>query len=292
MKLRNWLVAASLVAGNLHAAIVVRDDAGTTLTLTRPAQRIISLAPDETEMLFAAGGAGHVVGAIRFSDYPAAATLLPVVGDVQGLDLERILSLKPDLIVAWGTGTGAQQIQLLRQTGIPVFVAQPRHLADIPDGIQTLGHLMGTQSQAEPLANALRAKLTELNHRYASLAPVRLFYQVWDQPLFTLNSQNIVSDAIALCGGVNIFSDLKTISPSIDVESVVRANPEAIVGTEEKHPSIGGVMMWKKFPSMLAVQRANLFEVDGNLINRAGPRMIAGTAALCEKMNEARKKRP
>lgn len=292
MNVRNWLVALSLVAGNLHATIVVHDDAGTTLSLARPAQRIISLAPDETEMLFAAGGHGHVVGVIRYSDYPAAAALLPVVGDVQGLDLERILSLKPDLIVAWGTGTGAQQIQLLRQTGIPVFVAQMRHLADIPDSIQTLGRLMGTQSQADPVAAAMRVKLAGLKSRYANLPPVRLFYQVWDQPLFTLNSQNIVSDAVALCGGVNIFADLKTISPSIDVESVVRANPEAIVGTEEKHPSNGGVMMWKKFPSMLAVQRANLFEIDGNLINRAGPRMIDGTADLCEKLNLARKKRP
>jgi len=292
MTLRGWLIALCLTAGNLHAAIVVQDDAGTTLSLARPAQRIVSLAPDETEMLFAAGGAGHVVGVIRFSDYPAAAALLPVVGDVQGLDLERILSLKPDLIVVWGTGTGAQQIALLRQTGIAVFVAQPRHLADIPDGIETLGRLMGTQSQAGPVANALRVKLADLRQRYSSLTPVRLFYQVWDQPLFTLNAHNIVSDAIALCGGVNIFADLKAISPSIDIESVVRANPEAIVGTEEKHPSNGGVMMWKKFPSMLAVQRGNLIEIDGNLINRAGPRMIAGTAALCEKLGEARKKRP
>ena len=291
MALRNWFIAAGLVTCHANSAIVVQDDAGTMLSLVRPAQRIISLAPDETEMLYAAGGAGHVVGVIRYSDYPKEVTQLPVVGDVQGLDLERIVSLKPDLIVVWGSGTGSQQIQQLRQTGVPLFVAEHRHLADIPGSIQTLGRLMGTERQADQVAATLRDRLATLKNKYAGRAPVRLFYQVWDQPLFTLNAQHIVSDAITLCGGVNIFADLKTLSPNIDLESVLRADPEVILGTEEKNPSNGGVMMWKKFPSMLAVQRANLFEIDGNLINRAGPRMIEGTAALCEQLDNARKKR-
>ena len=130
MKLRIWLLCCIAVfSTDLCAAITVRDDAGATLTLARPAQRVISLAPDQTELLFAAGGAQHVVGVIRFSDYPEAATRLPVVGDVQGLDLERILSLKPDLIVVWGGGNATQQLLQLRKTGIALFVSQPRHLA-------------------------------------------------------------------------------------------------------------------------------------------------------------------
>ena len=274
----------------LHAAaaIIVRDDAGLTVTLQKPAQRIISLSPAETELLFAAGGAGHLVGVVRYSDYPEAATHLPVVADALGLDIERIISLKPDLIVVWYEGNTASHIEQLRQLGIPLFFGQPHHLSEIPDSVATLGQLMGTQQTADKIAAELRGKLAELKSKYSQRSPVRMFYQVWDQPLYTLNGQHIVSDAIRLCGGVNIFADLKTISPIVDIESVLRLDPEAIVGTDEKNPSDGGVQMWLRYPAMAAVRHHNLFAIDGNLINRAGPRMIAGAAALCEKLDQAR----
>lgn len=289
-KLIPWLfLCASLQAS---ASIVVRDDAGLTVTLAKPAQRIISLSPAETEMLFAAGGGERIVGVIRYSDYPKAATHLPVVGDFQGLDIERILSLKPDLIVVWYEGNTHSHIEQLQRLGIPLFFGQPQHLDDIPNSILTLGRLMGIERQAEKTATQLRAQLNALKQKYARRSPVRLFYQVWDQPLYTLNGQHIVSDAIQLCGGVNIFADLKTISPNIDIESVLRLDPEAIIGADEKNPSDGGVAMWERYPTMKAVKRHNLFLIDGNLINRAGPRMIAGAAQLCEKLDQARNKRP
>jgi iron complex transport system substrate-binding protein len=268
------LIILFLFFTSLHAAavIVVHDDAGLTVTLQKPAQRIISLSPAETELLFAAGGANHLVGVVRYSDYPEAATHLPIVADALGLDIERIISLKPDLIVVWYEGNTASHVEQLRQLGIPLFFGQPHHLNEIPK----------TQ---------LRAQLAELKAKYSQRSPVRMFYQVWDQPLYTLNGQHIVSDAIQLCGGVNIFADLKTISPVVDIESVLRRDPEAIVGTDEKNPSDGGVQMWKRYPTLTAVKHHNLFVIDGNLINRAGPRMIAGAAALCEKLDQARANR-
>ncbi|MET3105850.1 iron complex transport system substrate-binding protein [Oxalobacteraceae bacterium GrIS 2.11] len=272
------------------AAIVARDDAGLTVTLSKPAQRIISLSPAETEILFAAGGGQHVVGVVRYSDYPQAATRIPVVGDALGLDMERIVSLKPDLIVVWYEGNNQQHVEQLRQLGIPLFFGQPHRLDDIPNSVATLGRLMGTEQQANKVAAALRQQLVALKQKYAQRTPVRLFYQVWDQPLYTLNGQHIVSDAIKLCGGVNIFADLKTVSPNVDIESVLRLDPEAIIGTDEKNSTERGVMMWKRYPAMTAVKHQNLFLIDGNLINRAGPRMIAGTAALCDKLDQARAK--
>jgi iron complex transport system substrate-binding protein len=290
MNLRRLLVLF-LLFNSLHAAaaIVVRDDAGLTVTLQKPAQRIISLSPAETELLFAAGGADHIVGVVRYSDYPEAATRLPIVADALGLDVERILSLKPDLIVVWYEGNNQQHVEQLRQLGIPLFFGQPRHLDDIPNSIIALGQLMGTEQQAAKTAAQLRGHLTALKSTYSQRSPVRMFYQVWDQPLYTLNGQHIVSDAISLCGGVNIFADLKTISPTVDIESVLRLNPDAIIGTDEKSPTDGGVQMWARYPTMTAVKHHNLFVIDGNLINRAGPRMIAGAAALCEKLDQARR---
>jgi iron complex transport system substrate-binding protein len=142
-----------------------------------------------------------------------------------------------------------------------------------------------------PAATRLSFQLNALKQKYQQRSPVRMFYQVWDQPLFTLNGQHIVSDAIQLCGGVNIFAGLSTISPNVDIESVLRLDPEAVVGTDEKNSGDGGVQMWKRYPTLQAVKRNNLFLIDGNLINRAGPRMIAGAALLCEKLDQARTNR-
>ncbi len=293
MKISYLLALLALLgcAETVTAAISVKDESDHVIALNRPAQRIISLAPDETEMLFAAGAGSRVVGVMRFSDFPAAAGKLPVVGDVQGLDLERIIALKPDLIVVWYGGIPQQQIDRLRELHVPIYLGQARHLDDIANMIEKFGQLMGTESIAVPEARQLRVRLAGLVQDYSRRDPVRVFYQVWDQPLFTLNGQHIVSDALRVCGATNIFANLTTISPSVDLEAVLRADPEAIVGTEEAHPTDHGVMLWKRYPALTAVKRGNLFMIDGNLINRAGPRMIEGTEALCKNLDLARSRR-
>jgi len=206
------------------------------------------------------------------------------------LDMERILSLHPDLLVVWRGGGSGKQLNQLQKLRIPVFYIDPRKLEDIPHAIELLGQLMGTQPQANAVAASLQNQILLLTNQYSHKTPMRLFYQVWDKPLFTLNGQHIVSDAIRLCGGVNIFAGLANLSPNVDIEAVLQEDPDVIVGTEENNPTDGGVMMWKRYPAMRAVKLGNIVSVDGNLINRAGPRMIAGTAALCEKLDHARRK--
>lgn len=279
---------ACLIAGQATAAVSVRDDYGNTVSLQRPAQRVISMAPHVTELLFAAGGGDRIVGAVSYSDYPEAAKRIPNIGDNRDIDVERVMAMKPDLIVVWRHGSSDRQVDLLRKTGIPMFYSEPHKLADIPDSLIRLGRLMGTDKEAQPAAADLQQKLAALAAQYANRSPVRMFYQVWDKPLFTLNGQHIVSDAMRLCGGVNIFANMKTVAPNVGIEAVLQEDPEAIVGTAEKSPSDGGVAMWKRYPTMTAVRRDNLFLLDGNLLNRAGPRMMAGTAALCELLDTAR----
>ena len=281
-----------LIGISAHAAISVKDDYGATVTLSGPAQRIISMAPHVTELLFAAGGGSLIKGAVSYSDYPEAAKKIPLIGDNREVDIERVIAMKPDLIVVWRHENSDRQEEQLRQLGVPLFHSEPRRLADIPDSLKRLGRLMGTEAQANPAADRLQEKLDALTDKYAHRAPVRLFYQVWDQPLFTLNGKHIVSDAIRICGGVNVFADMKITAPNVGIEAVLQENPEAIIGTAEKHPTHGGVAMWKRYPTMLAVQRGNLFVVDGNLLNRAGPRIIEGATALCEKLDAARSNRP
>jgi iron complex transport system substrate-binding protein len=287
-----WMTAFAALALHAQAAITVLDDDGKPVTLPNPAQRIVAMAPHVTELLFAAGGGAKIVGAVSYSDYPEAAKRIPNIGSNRQIDMERVIAMKPDLIVVWMHGSSERQVDELRALGIPMFYSEPRKLDDIAASLQKMGKLMGTEAVAEPAAAALRKELGALRAKYASRPPVRMFYQVWDKPLYTLNGAHIVSDAIRACNGVNIFAPLKVTAPIVSVEAVLQKDPEAIFSTGEGSQNDGGVDLWKPFTNMTAVKRNNLFRIDGNLLNRAGPRMIAGTAALCEKLELARQHRP
>lgn len=283
---------ATMLAGQAGAAITVADDDGNRVTLAQPARRIVALAPHVTEMLFAAGGGERIVGAVNYSDYPEAAKRITRVGDSRQVDLERLIALKPDLIVVWMHGSAARQIDLLRKLNIPLFHSEPKTLDGIADSLLRLGRLMGTEQVAGPAAGALRGKLAALKTQYTHRAPVRLFYQVWGKPLYTLNGEHIVNDAIRLCGGENVFAKLNVSAPVVSIEGVLRENPEAILaGSEKSGDDSGGVAIWRPYPSLLAVRNGNLFSQDDDLLNRAGPRMVAGAAVLCEKLELARQHR-
>lgn len=287
--MKKILLVAALAATQANAAITVRDDDGNLVTLQKPAQRVIAMAPHVTELLFAAGGGARIVGAVNYSDYPEAAKQIPRVGDNRQVDMERVLSMKPDLIVIWMHGSSERQIDQLRKLGVPLFHSEPKKLDSIADNLEAMGKLLGTEAAANAAAKDLRTRLAALRAQYGSRPPVKVFYQVWDKPLYTLNGGHIVSDSLKVCGGVNIFADQKVTAPVVDVEGVLKADPEAIFATAEK--DYGGVNMWRPYPTLTATKNGNLFTVDGNLLNRAGPRMIEGTAVLCEKLEEARKHR-
>jgi len=287
--MKKLLFASMLLATQANAAITVRDDDGNLVTLQKPAQRVIAMAPHVTELLFAAGGADKIVGAVNYSDYPEAAKQIPRVGDNRQVDMERVLAMKPDLIVIWMHGSSERQIEQLRKLGVPLYHSEPKKLDNIAENLEAMGKLLGTETVANAAAKELRTKLVSLRAQYASRPPVKVFYQVWDKPLYTLNGAHIVSDSLKACGGVNIFADQKVTAPVVNVEAVLQADPEAIFATAEK--DYGGVNLWRPYGTLTATRNGNLFTMNGNLLNRAGPRMIEGTAVLCEKLEEARKHR-
>jgi len=272
-----------------HGAITVKDDAGLTVTVDKPAMRVVSVAPHVTELLFAAGGGERIVGAVNYSDYPEAAKRITRIGSNREIDMELLISLKPDLIVAWRHNSSARQIEMVRQLGVPVFESDPQTLDSIPSSVLRLGQLMGTDAAAKIEAAQLREKLASLRAQYANRSPVRTFYQVWDKPLYTLSGKHIITDAMHLCGGENIFDKLTVTAPIVTLESVLQENPEVIIATAEKN--YGGVALWKPYGTLQAVRSNNLFTLDGHLLNRAGPRMIQGTAAMCEVLEQARQRR-
>jgi len=285
------LLALLLFSVSAQAAVSVVDDAGQRVTLARPAQRVISMAPHVTELLFAAGGGPRIVGAMNYSDYPAAARSIPLIGSNSQIDIERVIAMKPDLLIVWQSGNTARQIAQLQGLGIPVFHSEPRKLDEVATSLLRFGQLLGTESVARAAAGAYQAKLAALRTRYAQRPPVTVFYQAWDSPLYTLNGEQIASDAIRACGGRNIFAELKTVAPQVGVEAVVQKDPEAIVGGKLYTPQDRGLSIWQPYKGMTAVRRNNLFTLDEELLTRPGPRVVDGAAALCARLDEARARR-
>lgn len=285
-----WLALA--LHASAGAAVTVVDDAGLRVTLAAPAKRVIAMAPHVTELLFAAGGGAAVVGAMNYSDFPAEAKKLPLVGSDAQIDIERVLALKPDLLVVWQSGNTARQLEQLKQLGIPVFYSEPKSLEQVATSLERLGILLGTAPAAGRAASGYRAAIAGLKKQYGGLPPVRVFYQVWDKPLYTLSDSHVIGEAIRLCGGVNVFGALKVVAPSVGIEAVLQENPEAIFGSEKHDASDVGIDLWKAYPRLLAVERGNLFRLEGVLLTRPGPRLALGAKPLCEKIDSARQKRP
>ena len=261
------------------------DSDGRRVSLDTPAQRIVSLAPHVTEQLFAAGAGAKLVGVSEYSDYPEAAKALPRVASSGTVNLEMLLALKPDLVVAWRLEATAAALARLESLGVPVFYSEPRRLAQIPEMIESLGELAGTATTANPLAQDLRRELARLDATYRARRPVSVFYQIADKPLMTLGGGQFVSDAITLCGGRNVFADAATMAPVVNVESVLAADPEAIIGGYQEWQAY-----WRRFPGLRAVRAGNLYTVSVNEMHRHGPRAIGATRLLCEHLEAARLK--
>ncbi|MEK7438800.1 MAG: cobalamin-binding protein [Pseudomonadota bacterium] len=285
-------MALLLAAAAAMAEVTVTDDNGRVVTLPRPARRILSLAPHVTELLFDAGAGGHIVGAVEYSDYPEAAKSIPRVGNNLQLDLERIVALKPDLIVVWLHGNAQRQLDKLLKLGIPVFYNEPHRLGDIARSLEQFGRLAGTEAVALPAAGAFAVREAELRARYAGRPPVRVFYQVWEKPLMTINGSQIINDVITLCGGQNVFADLEPLVPVVSIEAVLDADPEAIVTAIFDTNRQNGLESWKQWPHLTATARNNFFLIPADLISRPTPRVLEGAQLMCENLDEARAKRP
>lgn len=284
-----WIAVAAMAPAVAGPTVV--DDSGASLSLSAPARRIVSLAPHVTEMLYAAGAGDRIVGAVKHSDYPEAAKAIVRVGDSAMLDLERIVSLKPDLIAAWFHGNSAQQLSRVAALGIPVFQSQPRALDDIGPALVRFGTLAGTEDAARRAAAAYTARLASLRERYAARPPVRVFFQVWSNPLLTINGEQLISDVIRLCGGHNVFEQASLLVPSVDAEAVAAANPEVVVATGTGRGDDGAFDAWRKLPSLRATAAGNLVLLRTDALGRHSPRVLDGALMLCEALERVRAKR-
>ena len=285
-------LAAMLLSGLVAAEVSVVDDTGATIRLAQPARRIVTLAPHLAETLFAAGAGEKLVGAVEYSDFPEAAKKVAKVGGYSRLDLEAVVALKPDLIIAWLSGNAAAHVEKLREFGFPVYISQPNRIEDVASEIERIGLLAGTDKKARATAQDFRKRLAALQKRYAQKPVVRTFYQIWKQPLSTIGSKQIITSVIRLCGGENVFGTLESLAPVVTVEAVVAANPEAIVASGMGEARPDWLDDWKRWTTIEAVARNNLFFVPPELIQRHTPRLLDGAEQLCRHLDTARKRRP
>jgi iron complex transport system substrate-binding protein len=278
---------AAYGAGAVAAPVSAVDANGVRIELAAPAARIVSLAPHATELLFAAGAGKSVVGVLSPADWPREAKRVPRIGDAAGLDLERIVALKPDLAVVWPY-LAPGEVEQLRALGVPIFVSDPRTPEAIAEDLERLGVLAGTGELAAQAAAAFRARLTLLAQRGGAAPKVSVFYEIWPRPLYTVGGKHLITAMLGLCGGENVFGRLAAPAPAVGIEDVLAARPEAIVAGTDGAVRPAWLDEWRRWSDIPAVARGNLFVVDANLLHRPGPRFIEGAEELCVALDRAR----
>ena len=282
------ILSLGLSGYQLSDAAEAYDDEGTLVSLTAPATRIISLAPSLTEVLYAVGAGNKVIGVVEFSDYPPEARSLPVVGRYDSLDLETLLALQPDLVIAWRSGNPRAAINRLRELGLTVYVAEPQDLDTVASHLDRIGTLAGTGTEASEASANFRRQLQDLRARYSLREPVRTFYQVWNRPLITAGGTELINDIISLCGGTNIFKELSRVAPKVSVESVLSRDPQIIVasGMDQERPE--WLDSWRDWTELSAVRDDKLFFIPPDLMQRHTPRALEGAQRLCAQIDSVR----
>ncbi len=257
------------------------------VALAQPASRIVAISPHLAELVFDAGAGSKLVAVVRGTDYPPEAAGLPSIGDAAGLDFERIAQLRPDLVLAWGSGNRVADIEQLAAMGMAVFVAEPRKLEDIPRHLRTIGFLAGTAAAAQTQARAFEQRLAALRSRYSGAAARSVFVEIWRQPLFTVGGRHLVSDALRVCAATNAMAELTVDGAPVPLEWLLRRDPDAIVSAlGEPHDSTRRA--WAEYPGLRAVATGAVLSLPPDQLVRATPRILDGIERVCGGLAEPR----
>ena len=277
--------AASAAPAAPAAVRTVTDDSGRTVTVRAPPLRIVSLSPGGTEMLFAAGAGPEVVATVEYSDVPPEAQRVTRIGDAVSIDLERLVRIHPEVVVAWPSGGNPAQREKIARLDIPVYEQQAQRLKDLAPSIRRLGMLAGTETQAETAARGIEARLAALERSYAGVEAgsrhPSVLLEVWNRPIYTVGGQHLMTDALELCGARNVFADLPEAGPVVDIEAVIARDPDIIIAAGPPGESAGWLTDWKRFGTLRAVRGGRLLAFEDQGLSRLGPSVLDATEALC-----------
>jgi iron complex transport system substrate-binding protein len=262
----------------------VPDDLGRIVVVTQPPLRIVSLTPGATEMLFAAGAGAQLIATVQYSSEPPAARAVPRIGDVATIDMERLVALRPQVVIAWPAGGNPAQRAKIAALGIPLYQQQVARLTDLPGSLRRLGVLAGTEAIAGQAARALEGRLAALERTYRVPAGTQrptVLLQVWNRPIYTVGGQHLISDALELCGARNVFADLPEPGPLVDTEAVIARNPDIILAAAPPGEGAAWVADWQRFPSLAAVRNHRVVAFENQALSRLGPSVLDATEELC-----------
>ena len=272
------------------AAYSVTDFSGVAVSLSTPAAKVVALAPNIVENVFSAGAGEQLVGVMEYSNFPEQAKNIERVGSFDKVNQEKIIELNPDLIIAWQTGNSHMGVQRLKDLGFTVYIDQADTLRDVAKSIRDIGILTGNAEQAESVANNYLSRLDEIQDRYRKAQKVSTFYQVWNSPLQTISGNHIISHAIEVCGGVNIYRDEFAVAPIINIESVLERDPAVIIASGDSGSRPIWLDEWLKWDSLTAVKQGNLFYLNPDHIQRHTTRLLLGIETICQQLDSARGK--
>ena len=281
------ILVLHLFVCNVAFSFEIADDENNTVIFKKTAKRIISLSPHATELLYKAGATNQILATVSYSDYPEAAKSLPRIGSYKKIDLESVIKLKPDLIVAWKSSGSLDQVNELERLGYKIYFSEPKDFKGIADNLNKFGRILGTENIATERANSFLNELNTLKLTYKNLKPVSVFYQVWNNPLMTINKDHLITNVIELCGGRNVFGDLFARAPRVNIESVILKDPQTIIiGMSENRE--GWVKEWHKWDVLRAVKEKHVYTVNADYIVRQGPRVLKGAKKVCEILESVR----
>jgi iron complex transport system substrate-binding protein len=266
----------------------VRDDTGAVVRVPAQNCRIVSLAPGTTAMLFAVGAAPCLVGTIAHSDEPGEAASIPVIGDAETLDFEQLLALRPSVVVVAVDVVQRVRMDRIRALRIPVYEVHVTSLAQMPDALRRLGALTATESTARARAAAYSQQLERLAAQYRGRAPLRVLYQIWDRPIYTIGGRHIINDALKLCGADNVFADLATAAPAVTREAAVLRNPDLILVSAPPQIAAEWIAGWQRYPALSAVRGGRVVAYADERMDRMGPSVIDATSSLCALIDRVR----
>lgn len=279
-----------LLVGLVHfecLAIEVTDDTGRVIRLQRPAQRVITLAPHLTEMMYAINAGDKIVATVSYSDYPEQARQIPRLGSYENVKIEAILAYQPDLILAWNSGNNLEQLAEMERFGLTVYRDHPKTIQDVAKTLRKIGILTGSPG-TNTVVSAFIDKLASLKEQYKNRKPVSVFYQFWDNPIYTINGQHYITDVLKICGLENVFSDLTQLSTTVNREAVIKYNPDMIIAAGMGGVHTDWIEKWKKWPEITAVRLNNLYTINPDLLHRHTPRMLIAAEEICKYADQAR----
>lgn len=284
------VIFSTMLNVSAYAELKIKDDAGVTHTFDKPVSRIVSLMPHGTELLFEIGAGDLILGTVKYSDYPEAATRIPVIGGYSGLNIEAIVALNPDLLLSWPEGNSSRELRRLKQLGYTLFASDPTTFSGIADNLRKLGKLTGHEQQGAQAANVFMQEVKELKKTFSQQPRLTVFYQVWHQPLLSQNKDTFISRAIEICGGINIFADLSIRAPQVSLESVLAINPQVIVASGMGKSRPEWLDQWRAYEHLQAVKSSSLYHIHPGYFQRPTSRFLMGTRQLCEKMQSTRQR--